>query len=251
MLCCHACGGTVFTDRAILWDELAETWELSPEERAYVDRQQGTVCSACGASLRSSVLAAAILAAVGSEGSLADWVTSDVAARLDLLEVNEAGSLSPMLRQMKRHVLGTFPEVDMQALPYADASFDLVVHSDTLEHVPDPLKALQECRRVLRPGGALCFTVPTIVGRLTRSTAGRPPSWHGFPKDAGDDGLRVQTEFGADAWVLPARAGFQAVTVTHQEFPAALALTAWNGSPRPLAMAQQGGLLRRLFGPRG
>lgn len=189
--------------------------------------------------------------AVGSRGSLASWVTSDAAARLDLLEVNKAGRLNPVLRQMKRHVLGTYPELDMQALPYADASFGLVVHSDTLVHVPDPLKASPECRRVLRPGGALCFTVPSIVGRLARSTAWRPASCHGFPGDAGDDGMRVQTEFGADAWVLRARTGFQAATVMHQEFPAALALTAWNGTPRPLAVAQQSGLLQRLFGRRG
>ena len=51
----------------------------------------------------------------------------------------------------------------------ASGTYDLVVHSDTLEHVPDPVRALQECRRVLRPLGACCFTVPIVVGRLTRS----------------------------------------------------------------------------------
>src|SRR6185295_17348247 len=85
------------------------------------------------------------------------------------LEINEAGTLSPLLRQLPGHRLATFPEVDIHRLPYADDSFSLVVHSDTLEHVARPNAALSECRRVLRPGGSLCFTVPMIVGRLTRS----------------------------------------------------------------------------------
>ena len=37
------------------------------------------------------------------------------------------------------------------------------------------------CRRVLKPEGALCFTVPKIVGRLTRSRDGLPKSYNGDP----------------------------------------------------------------------
>jgi hypothetical protein len=32
---------------------------------------------------------------------------------------------------------------DMRAMPYADASFDVVIHSDTLEHVPGAVAALR------------------------------------------------------------------------------------------------------------
>ena len=55
-----------------------------------------------------------------------------------MLEINEAGTLHPILRMLPRHRLVSYPEVDMTRLPFADRSFDLVVHSDTLEHVPDP-----------------------------------------------------------------------------------------------------------------
>jgi SAM-dependent methyltransferase len=46
------------------------------------------------------------------------------------------------------------------ALPLAHASVDLVWCSETLEHVADALGLLQECRRVLRPGGRLLLTTP-------------------------------------------------------------------------------------------
>lgn len=45
-------------------------------------------------------------------------------------------------------------------LPFADGSFDLVVLLDTMEHIPDDHRALQEVRRVLRPGGIVFVSVP-------------------------------------------------------------------------------------------
>lgn len=49
---------------------------------------------------------------------------------------------------------------DVLHLPYADASFDKVLLSEVLEHLPDDRQGLAELRRVLRPGGTLALTVP-------------------------------------------------------------------------------------------
>lgn len=45
-------------------------------------------------------------------------------------------------------------------IPLADTSFDTVVSTEVLEHVPDPLKALREMYRVLKPGGYLILSTP-------------------------------------------------------------------------------------------
>lgn len=45
-------------------------------------------------------------------------------------------------------------------LPFRDASFDLVLFSEVVEHLPDPGRALREIRRVLKPGGCLLLTWP-------------------------------------------------------------------------------------------
>jgi SAM-dependent methyltransferase len=51
---------------------------------------------------------------------------------------------------------------DAQRLTYDDAAFDLVTSTEVFEHVPDDRRAFAEVHRVLRPGGALVFTVPLM-----------------------------------------------------------------------------------------
>jgi SAM-dependent methyltransferase len=47
-------------------------------------------------------------------------------------------------------------------LPYRDATFDVVVCEQVLEHLDDPAAALAEIARCLRPGGLLVVGVPTF-----------------------------------------------------------------------------------------
>jgi tocopherol O-methyltransferase len=48
-----------------------------------------------------------------------------------------------------------FQVADAQATPFADNSFDLVWSLESGEHMPDKSKFMQECYRVLKPGGTL------------------------------------------------------------------------------------------------
>jgi SAM-dependent methyltransferase len=49
---------------------------------------------------------------------------------------------------------------DLSAIPVADATFDAVVFSQVMEHLPDPLAVLNELHRVLKPGGMLFYSGP-------------------------------------------------------------------------------------------
>jgi SAM-dependent methyltransferase len=49
-------------------------------------------------------------------------------------------------------------------LPFADRSFDTVLCTEVLEHVPEPLVMMQEIARVLRSGGCLILTTPQTWG---------------------------------------------------------------------------------------
>lgn len=51
---------------------------------------------------------------------------------------------------------------DARAMPLAGQSVDVVLCTQVLEHIPEPVRVLDEIRRVLRPGGTLILSVPAI-----------------------------------------------------------------------------------------
>jgi ubiquinone/menaquinone biosynthesis C-methylase UbiE len=61
------------------------------------------------------------------------------------------------------HLPANFVQGDVQNLPFADASFDLVISCETIEHVPNVSRALREMLRVTRSGGKLFLTTPNYA----------------------------------------------------------------------------------------
>ncbi|WP_244482703.1 methyltransferase domain-containing protein [Mesorhizobium sp. Root102] len=60
-----------------------------------------------------------------------------------------------------------FRNENLEAQTFADASFDLVVTLDVMEHVNMPEIVTKEIARTLRPNGAYLFTVPTYKGKVS------------------------------------------------------------------------------------
>lgn len=65
---------------------------------------------------------------------------------------------------------------DVQSLGFSDESFDVAAAAAVIEHVPNPVKMINEVKRVLRPGGIFILTTPdpfwerlaALVGHLEK-----------------------------------------------------------------------------------
>jgi SAM-dependent methyltransferase len=53
---------------------------------------------------------------------------------------------------------------DITVIPVDDRSFDAVICTEVIEHVPDPVAAIREMARILRPGGRIILTAPLGSG---------------------------------------------------------------------------------------
>lgn len=54
---------------------------------------------------------------------------------------------------LRKNSMFSFQQMDLQAIPFADESFDIVIANHMLYHVPDMEKGLREAYRVLKKGG--------------------------------------------------------------------------------------------------
>lgn len=96
---------------------------------------------------------------------------------------------------------------NLEEQTFEDATFDLVITQDVMEHIYQPEKAFKEIARTLKPGGAYVFTVPLVNKHnktetwATRGENGEPfflntPEYHGNPIDA--KGSPVTMHWGYD-----------------------------------------------------
>ena len=60
---------------------------------------------------------------------------------------------------------------DVQNISFHDCSLDLITSNQVFEHVQDDLRGFSECRRVLKPGGALIFSIPLYDIKATQQMA--------------------------------------------------------------------------------
>ncbi|MFI5660551.1 methyltransferase domain-containing protein [Streptomyces sp. NPDC051684] len=133
-------------------------------------------------------------------------------------------------RRVHRVVRG---ELTGHGLPFADGAADAVLLSEVIEHLVDPDAALDEIRRVLRPGGHLMLSTPNLAAWYNRALllAGVQPVFsevslraiHGRPGTEVVGHLRLYTPRALKEFV--AASGFDVVGLTGAPF---------HGVPRPL-----------------
>lgn len=140
---------------------------------------------------------------------------------MDVLELDPHSPLRALLTVARSYTRSFYEEgcrvpekdgavcQDISSLKFANGSFDLIVSSEVLEHVPCLDKALSESARVLKPGGAHIFTVPPrirtkkraqiIEGKMTHI---EPPEYHLDPMSP--EGILAFWDIGPDlAQVFP------------------------------------------------
>jgi SAM-dependent methyltransferase len=234
---CAVCarGGPVLYRREVIPRRLEELWGITPRLAEAFARKESNHCAWCGAKLRARRLARALLDCypVGSPPvparSLAEWTRHADVRTLRIAEINRIEGLHEQLARLAGFSCSDFqPGVapgtvvegvrceDLMGLTYPDASFDVVLTSETIEHVPNLATALGEIHRVLVPGGRHLFTVPLLPGvalTFPRAVIREDGTIENLVPmirhPGGDVGYPVFTEFGADLPEILRRAGFE------------------------------------------
>jgi SAM-dependent methyltransferase len=131
---------------------------------------------------------------------------------------------------------------DLTRMPFRDGVFDTVVVCDTLEHIVDDRGALDECRRVLVPGGVAVITVPQSdhlhATREDPLTPEEATAEYGQP-----DHVR---NYGADFGDRLAAAGFAVTSLDASDFSDAMVTRHVLRPPVPL-QAPWGWNQRRVY----
>ena len=245
---CPACGvRTGLNYRPVLWPELVEEWGLTPAWAKWFDEREGFTCKHCGCRLRERTLADAIRKTAARlygirATSLKELVGLTPFQEKHVAEINSAGDLHQFLKELAHLSYSEYGTQDprirsenLLSLSYPDNAFDVVITSETLEHVPDIDRALQEIARVLKPDGAHIFTVPIVTAwestrQRARTIDGKvihdlPPSFHGSPGGRSGD-LLVFYEFGKDFLARCRAAGFAITLHQSRKNPALVAIVA-------------------------
>jgi SAM-dependent methyltransferase len=136
----------------------------------------------------------------GYHASLLRYLRPQIASGTGIdSEVSEEARAVPGLRFLQGTAEETLPRL-------ADGSFDIVLMVSVLEHLWEPLDALRQCRRLLRPEGSLVLNVPSWLGKEALELA----SFRLKLTDQVDSIDDHKTYYDKrDLWPLVVRAGFK------------------------------------------
>ena len=76
-----------------------------------------------------------------------------------------------LLKKAREKYAKVLVVADACVLCFPNASFDIIVSSECIEHTLDPKQALREMHRVLKPGGILLITVPNWIWKISVTVA--------------------------------------------------------------------------------
>jgi SAM-dependent methyltransferase len=134
------------------WRDERHVFEQLPSRR----NAEGLIVPWVTSHLRDGARVVDIAGGVGTYASRIVRARPVEVVGLDISEVMIEGRRDDPL--LVENVVG-----DMEQLPFADGSFDACLFVAALHHVPDPLRALQEAFRVLRPGAQLFAFEPASL----------------------------------------------------------------------------------------
>jgi ubiquinone/menaquinone biosynthesis C-methylase UbiE len=112
---------------------------------------------------------------------------------------------SNLLERARTRCSGPLIVGDVGALPFASATFDVVISSEVIEHTQNPYRTIEEMSRVLKPNGCLLLTVPNRIWKFAVIVANklklRP--WNGLENWVGWSELkRWMNETGLDVELM-------------------------------------------------
>lgn len=189
------------------------------------DRRETLRCRACRAKMRDRTLAVGLLDAVADLTGVHAASVRELAGRLpEDFRILETDGNSRIARELARVTgvtrslyvddapsgavldpAGTI-NVDLQEMPFPDASFDVILSTEVMEHVRFPERAHREIARCLAPGGHYVFTVPydddlertwELIDPESDTPLVLPMHLHGDP-DLRPDGIKSYRVFGRD-----------------------------------------------------
>ncbi|MCF6433452.1 MULTISPECIES: class I SAM-dependent methyltransferase [unclassified Leisingera] len=161
-------------------DDLARHYDAASRNWQHITRRYGLA-----AAYRKSLVASGVGTALGQIGSRAEVLDCGIGTGALAIALSSILTDPPRVHgidvspemlalcavEMRR--AGLTPDLrraDVLSIPFADASFDLVMAAHVIEHLPEPQHALREMVRVLKPGGMLfvCMVRRSGFGALVQ-----------------------------------------------------------------------------------
>lgn len=205
-------------------------FEFAADDGATVNLREEMQCAQCGLNARVRAILSCLKAIAAPGDPVQIYLTEQATPLYKFVrehwpEVTGSEYFGSDMRnrlvKFLRHLISereVLRHEDVTALSFDDASLDVIVSCDVLEHVPDYRAALTEFARVLRQDGRLLLSVPFMdqsAGTITRARLAEDgsiehleePEYHGDPVDP--KGVLAFYNFGWDLLEEVRRAGFR------------------------------------------